>query len=300
MSINSWFELQLSAQDCRYEVRLNGVPIHTDNKAIPVQARFPVNHWLRSGENTLELVLPDIQDPQPDSASVAIGLKLLREQHNLRTELVVCRLAWRRDLQGTGDPFVGSSEAGVFNSKQEMAPDVDGDTQVGRVRARYKAEGLNLHRLVTLNTGLPDWGWQTAVPISINESDHDQLRQLHQSLWRELSSVHVYLRQRRPEPVANLCEERNRELDLAFGYPAGTTRRRLLASLAAALHDPDLSLAPISAHQLGLDPWPNGQLVRLVRADFSPALVFVSSELEYSQAIDFVFRPDPQGWIICR
>ena len=34
------------AAACRYEIRLNAVPIHKDERGLPLDVEFPVNEWM--------------------------------------------------------------------------------------------------------------------------------------------------------------------------------------------------------------------------------------------------------------
>lgn len=296
-----WFELYLSVSDCRHELRCNGIPISFDNAGLPLQASFPLNHSLRTGDNTLELLLPDDPQALPQSAAAIVELRLSREGSQ-RGLLTVSRLCWRRDRLDVGDPLAGSSRPGHYTAEDGLIANPDGEFRVGPVQSSDRAPGRGLHlrQIISFAPGLPAWAYQHASSLDLWTMDERRRRAIHASLFEQIRILHRHLRRGRPEAVADLCEERSRELDQAFYRPAGTTRRRLLAALADAVHDHHQALLPVGPDILAMDPWPNNTLVRLVRSDFSPAIAFVWRDPPMARSFDFVFRRQGRDWVVCR
>lgn len=295
MTETPWFEIYLSICDCRYELRCNGVPICFDDQGLPLQGSFPVNHWLVDGDNMLELLLPDAPGELPESASVLVELRLST------AGIAVSRLSWRRDFLERGEPLLGSSSAGVYQLDEGVLVEIpDGDYRIGAVHSQPWRNGLRLSQTVHFRAGFPVWGYVRAPALGISAMSSPEQDAIHGQLYARISLIHQLLRQGHAEAVADLCNERNSELDQAFHRPAGTTRQRLLAVLADAIGDQTQVLAPVSQDILAMDPWSNNTLVRLVRSDFSPAIAWEWREPAMSRSVDFVFRRSGDDWVICR
>ncbi|WP_298941062.1 hypothetical protein [uncultured Psychromonas sp.] len=96
-----------------------------------------------------------------------------------------------------------------------------------------------------------------------------------------------------------LFVERNKELDIAFGYESGEMERLLRNHISRAINEPTWKLQKVTAKDVGILREENKKMVSLVRAEFSDALGFVTpSNMFYS--LTMKFRRENGKWIITR
>jgi hypothetical protein len=60
------YSLEVNLEGCTYDVRVNDGPVYENTRGFPVVSQFPVNRWLRNGQNELSLRLL----PVPGTASI--------------------------------------------------------------------------------------------------------------------------------------------------------------------------------------------------------------------------------------
>ena len=63
------FKLGIDAGSCRFEVRLNDVPILASDMALPYDVEFPVSEWIVHGPNRLAAVI----EPPPGTGPPRSG-----------------------------------------------------------------------------------------------------------------------------------------------------------------------------------------------------------------------------------
>ena len=101
------------------------------------------------------------------------------------------------------------------------------------------------------------------------------------------------------DSIMPLFTERNKELDIAFGYESGEMERLLREYINKAIDDSNWKLINRTANDVGISFEKNNKIVSLVRSERSNILGFVNqSGLYYSLTIKF--RRENGKWIITR
>jgi hypothetical protein len=107
------FNLRVDIEDCGYIVYVNGGLV-TANMEGSAHEDQPINHWLNSGTNEIELhaYLSD----GPDQCEAKLSLTLKDEDNEKEPEQTALVLAYSAKLAVSGDPPRDSSPAGMFDS----------------------------------------------------------------------------------------------------------------------------------------------------------------------------------------
>jgi hypothetical protein len=50
-----YYTLQVDVAGCAYDIRMNDAPVYENRRGFPMAAEFPVNRWLRNGENRMSV-----------------------------------------------------------------------------------------------------------------------------------------------------------------------------------------------------------------------------------------------------
>jgi hypothetical protein len=91
------FELKLHSFGTRYEVLINGIVAYDNSSSRgQITMKLPVNHWMRSGKNTLELIV------YPSKKGAPIG-----EQSEIKSELYVRNSGAKEEYRIGGFIFNG-------------------------------------------------------------------------------------------------------------------------------------------------------------------------------------------------
>ena len=220
------FTIDLHAAGTRFQLYLNGVLVEGDPSGGQNIYEIPVNHWMRSGKNTLDLtVYPDDEGEDIQSNSVIKALLQVRnfgeqENHALggfvfkgaTYKTAVLDKAYQRDLES----FEIVDSGGIKISELGMIEDAPFDG------ARKYALTLEVP------SNLPLWAFfeSDEVPDLDTMSD-ESYEAITAEMYVILKGIQDHLEQGKVDEVMPLFAERNRETDLAFYKEEGQTEREL-------------------------------------------------------------------------
>jgi hypothetical protein len=220
------FTIDLHAAGTRFQLYLNGVLVEDDSSGGQNTYEIPVNHWMRSGKNTLDLtVYPDDEgeDIQPNSIIKALlQVRNFGEQKNHALGGFVFSGAnykenlldkeYQRDIE----TFITVDVGGITVSELHMIEDTPFDG------ARKYALTLEIP------SNLPSWAFfeSDEVPDFITLNDEDYYT-VSDELYVILRKLQDHLEQGKVDDIMPLFAERNRETDLAFYKEEGQTEREL-------------------------------------------------------------------------
>jgi hypothetical protein len=220
------FTIDLHAAGTRFQLYLNGVLVEGDPSGGQNTYEIPVNHWMRSGENTLDLtVYPDDEGEDIQSNSVIKALLQVRnfgeeQNHTLGGFLfkgvtyktAVLDKAYQRDIES----FEIIEEGGIKVSELGMVE----DAPFGGAR-KY---ALTLE----IPSNIPLWAFFESDELSNSDilSDNDYYA-VSEELYLILRNIQDHLEQGKVDDIMPLFTERNRETDLAFYKEEGQTEREL-------------------------------------------------------------------------
>ena len=210
------FTIDFHATGARYRLYLNGVLIERQGSSQGQNSyEIPVNHWMRSGKNTLDLTVypnEEGEDIPPNSQIKALlQVRNFGEQENYTLggfvfsgasyKEAVLGKAYQREVEN----FTQIETGGISVSELGMIEDSPYDG------ARKYALTLEVP------SNLPLWAFFESdyVPDFMVVTD-EEYGNLRLELYEVLRNIQDHLEQGKVDEIMPLFAERNRETDLAF------------------------------------------------------------------------------------
>lgn len=299
------FTLKLEASNTSHFVRLNGVAIHIEfSDQGQISTVLPINHWMKSGENTLGVdILPSGQG-EPINPNAKVKLELQVRNHGQDEVYTVANLEFEGKYLREGRPTKNSTTPGRLKSGRAFAPDQNGDIAIGTVSATPRAmyEGAMLfERTIDIPSSLPLWAFFDSDELpNYDEMSDDDYYSAMKPIFEEYEKVQNGLANGDADKIMPMFEERNRETDAAFYLKPGTTREKLSAALKAAMANDNRELVEITPEDLTITLEENRKLVSLTRNHTDSAIGFNFKNGEGSENYNLMFRQENGKWILTR
>lgn len=300
--------LRVDIESCQYDLFVNGGLVMRNIAGTPAHEDQPINHFVRSGSNEIE-VLIYVDPDAPDAGEVKVSLVIKDADHDQAPGVTALVLAHKA---GAAEPTAGSTPAGVFDSRRGFEKPADkGDFKVGPAKFRHlpvHRDPLDMvSRTFDVHLPFPEWaffkgekmkqGWEYETKDAL-KAGYAQILPAYVQLASLLEKHDV-------NGFVDACEERSREMDLAFYKTAGETRRRLTEELKTALADPTLKLEPTTPppgkfwrYSVGS----KGNLIALTQGDRGSAVIGFESTngSVYRLGFPVTFRKQGDRFIVTR
>jgi hypothetical protein len=304
------FNLRLDIEHCAHVVYVNGGLVQQNLGQGPVHAEIPVNHWLRSGENVIEVHMFKWQG-EPDECDVKLTLSW-RDASWPRDEPSLTLLRCVHDSKNAPreDPARGSSPAGVFDSQTGRAVD-SGDLRVGvasvvALPGRWAQDHI-LSRRFELALPFQQWAFLRGERHTLEweVEDESQQRPVYVALLAAYQRLYDLLAKGDIEAFLDACEERSSETDAAYYKVPGETRARLRQLLVKAMNSPQLELATLDVEPD--ESWTftvgsQGTVVGLTQGDRASSILRYQAkdETPFSMVFPVWFRKERAGYVVTR
>jgi len=292
------FKLMIHSVGTRYEVLINGVMVHDDDSGGgQITTSLPINHWMRSGENSLKLVVyPDdegipINEKSEVNAEIYVYNDDVEEQqyriggfnfkgvgHIPEPKL----LGYRLDAE----LFKHDDEGEVIAQEVEITEDTVFDGVI-----EYK-------RIINIPNNLPLWAFFNSDDIPNEpELSEEDFWAISAELRDHLKIIQDKIIAGEVDDVMPLFEERNNELDKAFYYSRGVMEAKLRDAFETDI--PQLDMLPITGKSVGYINEYNRKLASVYRSG-KPAISGNYKEGTGSLKFPIMFRKQDGRWIITR
>lgn len=300
------YKISINGSGEKYIVWINGVVVYQEMDASSqITTTLPVNHWMRSGANNIELsIFPSGQDKKPNkNAEIDIRL-LVSSNNNPETEHAITSIVFKGGMVEENKPFGASGPSGRFDSRNNFAADSSGDVVVDDViRESSKNSGgvISGERKVHASSSLPLWSFFNSddLPNIDAMSDAEYYKFLDTLLLYYLK-VQKAIETSQTDTVVSMFEERNRELDSAFYLPPGTTEAKIRKSLKDAAENANLELLILKQEHVSFTIEDNKKLASLTRSGQDPAIILNFKNGAGSQHYPLMFRYQRGQWILTR
>ena len=292
------FTIDLHAEGTRFRLYVNGVLVerlgHSEGQST---YEIPVNHWMRSGKNTLDLIVyPNSkgEDIQPNSIIKALlQVRDFGEQENHTLG---------------GFPFSGANykEAVLDKAYQRDIEDFTmveaGDINISEMTEEHDIhfEGTRAYSLtLEIPSNLPLWAFfeSDEVPDFITLSDEDYYA-VSAELYVIFINIQNHLEQGNVDGIMPLFAERNRETDLAFYKEEGQTERELYSDFTNDI--PTLNLLGLDSDTTTYESENNLKLATNYRADRDNVISGNLKSGPGNLSFPIMFRQQDGKWIITR
>ncbi|VAW64779.1 hypothetical protein MNBD_GAMMA10-3381 [hydrothermal vent metagenome] len=299
-----FYKVYFKAEGVVFIVVVNGIDVYTNDKGGPITLEIPINQFVRSGKNKLELQLHTRGDDNVlslgDSAYIDLEYRLYT---SLDDYVILNKLVYSARNEKQGEPFKSSSNKGQYSIKDhKLIADNSGDYEVSEFQLTVDKENYDnnyLYHIVTMPAPFPEWKFLTGDPIPDPQqfkTKEEMIDGLVGAPFNELKKIHTALSNKDINSIMPLFKERNDEMDKAFYYESGTYEKLLRESFeenykkGRILKDLDINVAMPAVSpgktiiQLGADP--------LIRFHNESKSVFIK--------YDIFFRKEGDKWIITR
>lgn len=277
------FKLGIDAASCRFEVRLNDIPILASDAALPFDVEFPVSEWIVRGPNRLAvLVQPaavwdDDGNERPeleafDAAESALRLTLWVKPNGAprsQRQAITTMQFVAREVDPPMQGHEGSAAGGRLDSRREFRlDDAVGDVLVSELtfeRDDDPPHDVFMFRDIGLRSPFAPWSWLRGDRIEDDDDTRDALVAEYRRVWGLLLA-------RDTAAIEQLQRTKAAEYQAAYYLDAAQLRDAM--PLADLMQSEELRLQPLG-EDVELRVFGDGRLAKLVDEDGDSPVVFV-------------------------
>jgi hypothetical protein len=300
---------KVDIDECGFDVYLNGGLVTSNLEGIAHEEQ-PVNHWVRNGNNEIQLYLYKPAD-QPDKCNVKVVLTVTDIDNDETPPATVLVLAHTAEAAAAGAPFRGSSAPGTFDSHHGFRSSDKGDVRVGPVNLVHLSGNASeihvLSRTFEVPLRFPEWSFFRGDKLKqwFEFESKEARRATYKEILGAYSKVWSLLQKRDVEGFLNACEERSREIDIAYYKTPGETRAGLRKQIESAMNDPKYELTTVEntpgkfwTYNVGS----TGKLIALTQGErASPIFRYqLKGDTPFSLIFPVVFRKEGDKYIVTR
>jgi hypothetical protein len=253
------FSLRLDIERCAHDVYVNGGLITRNLDGTPAHAEYPVNHWLRSGANDIQIFMMKWEG-DPDECDVKAEINWKEERGAAGAAPVkLLTLAHDAKLATPADPAPGSSASGTFDARTgSVTTPSTGDLRVTAASVtRLTGKLAHIHvlsRSFEVSLPFPEWAFfRGEVQMRATDFESKEARRpVYNELFAAYEKLRDMLARRDVDAFLDACEERSREIDIAYYKRPGDTRASLRRDVESALNNPALELATFDRVDKGM------------------------------------------------
>lgn len=304
------YYLKLKMMSCPRIVTFNGVELESDMNGNSNYSEYPINHFIRNGENIIELLLPNLDYFEGDDANQVnceVEIRVRGTQNGSQVDHKVVDVVYAPvDVEKVEQTYLNSMSAGKYNYKDESPSVADGkvfDFEAGAVKEGKKYPGgfdLTLERKFTAEVPFPEWGFFRAEKIAGLLETDEEFYALEAEILPLVHKMQKLYADQNLKEILNLTELRSREIDQAFYKADGTTQKDLEESIKHVF-DSKFPLSPVSEDNLQLLLSNDGKLVTMVDAGNMRGTIFFKDTINTGfTAYTFYWMKKDGKFIIAR
>ena len=293
------FKLMIHSVGTRYDVLLNGVMIYDDASGNgQITTSLPINHWMRSGENSLKLVVYPDDEGIPINEKSEVNAEIY--VHNDEMEEQQYRIGGF-NFKGLG--HIPESDLLEYRLETELFKhDEEGEVIAQNIEITEDTffEGvIEYKQILTIPNNLPLWAFFSSDDLP-NEPDlsEEEFWELSAELRDHLKTIQDKIIAGNIDDIMPLFEERNNELDKAFYYSNGVMEAKLRDSFEVDF--PQLNMLEIEGRDVAYGNENNLKLAAILRTENGAAMVGNFIDSQGSIEFPIMFRKQDGKWIITR
>jgi hypothetical protein len=291
------FTIDFHGAGTRYQLYLNGVLVEGNSSGAQSTFDIPVNHWMRSGKNTLDLTV--YPNDEGEDISFKSDIKALLQVRNygerenftlggfsfdgLKYKNAVLDKTYQRDIEN----FEIVEAGGITVSEMTEEHDIH-------------FEGTRAYSLtLEVPSNLPLWEFFESDEIpNFTKISGGEIEVLRAELYKKLRNVQDHLEQGKVDEIMPLFAERNRETDLAFYKEKGQTERELHSDFINDI--PTLNMITLDSNSTGYESEQNLKLTSGFRNGRKNAISGNLKSGPGNLSFPIMFRQEDGEWIITR
>jgi len=299
------FSVKINTFGVKYILKINGITLLRETSSDgQLTTTLPVNHWMKSGDNTMEVEIRPPAKGALYNPSAKLEFELLINEN--RTPHAVFSIAniLISGSSANDNQTLLSSASGKYDSADNFNPSKNGDVVVSDILVdkieKYEG-GLIFKRNLNVISSLPLWSFFNSddIPDYDSMSDEDYYKELD-TLLKEYLKVQEAIENNTVSNVIDMFDERNSETDTAFYLSPGETKQGIFESLEAVANDDGIELLPLTRKKVIFTIEKNRKLVRLSRKGVKAAIALNFKDGSGSQRYEMYFRIEDGKWILTR
>ena len=307
--------IALDMQQTARVVVVNGIEIEADFEGGSNQTTYPINHWIKNGENTVEIVYGPkdfMQSLMDENSTNKVSILVRGTVGDKKVEYVVTILEYTPVYsENESDLYKNSSPAGAFAFGVDGSVTLDAagkDAVVGDVKVlgdyTYGVsgeEGGRISRTFTANVPFPEWAFLSAEKIFEFPSSSEKYQTLKAQVWPELMKLWDMADKKDIDGLLKAFEFRSKELDQAFYYQPGFMISEIESGLKRIIYKEKLPLDRVNNKQMQMAVHYNERLVKIVNAGSgNGSIMFYHKESDSNTFYDVEWIKKDGQWIIGR
>jgi hypothetical protein len=304
------FDVRLDIEGCPHDVYVNGGLVERNLAPNAAHIEYQINHYLRSGSNELEVQLIRMSD-EPVECDVKVALRWRDESAPADvTPVTLLTLVHDAKTAPANDATLGSSPSGTFDPMTGL-PREGGALHVSAATLAPLAPAAEsvrvLRRSFELPLSFPEWAYLRSDRMTLEHEFQNEQQQTvaYEALLARYNELHALLEKGDLDAFIDACEERSREIDIAYYKAPGSTRRALDRDLKKAMADQDFELADL--YRKPGKPWgyfvgSQGTLAMLYQG-FRASTIFryqMKDGTAFSLVFPVMFRKEGSKFIVTR
>ena len=298
-----YFELKVESKNLEAHVLVNGVDVYSGFERFETNITTPINPWLAPDKNDFSIMFRSFGENGIYSDNFYANVELLVSNDNSKKKYTVLTMHLNNKMLEKG--YVPSLQMGEvrLSSINSFTKDNKGDVFISKEVLDLKngADFSRLNRSISMKINIPKWKFFDSDEVPIYKTENPkELEKYKQELLKEYLKVKNAIANNDADSVLSMFAERDREYDAAFFYEPGTTERKIAAALKNAAVDKDAELLNLAPEYVGFYTYVNPHLTKLIRSDYSPAIVQNFKKAQGSQSFDLIFRYKDGKWILTR
>lgn len=234
------YYVKLNMQGCPRVIAINGVEIEADLDGTSNFSEYPINHWIRNGQNQIELLIGSdeyMKDAIGALSRCALEVRVKGRSNGEEVDHLVTDLVMSTDFsQSAEQRFDQSLAAGQYkigNDGELEAASSNADVAISQIEILpdYFGEGgFTAKRDFEAKVPFPEWAFFDGEKIFSYPMTDESYDQMEAELWPKVLELRELFDKRALDKLLPMFEMRSREYDQAYYFEEGKTLQGLKES----------------------------------------------------------------------
>ena len=306
-----YYYAKVNMNNCPRAIAINGFEIERDldgeGKLIN---EYPINPYIREGENTLELIFPNeefMKDVSTFDSKCNVSIWVKGTANKKDINLKITDLDYLLDFSLSSKArFSNSEKSGTYKynlNANSLETTSSGNVIIGDISLEnelFEGAGDRLQRTFTAHVPFPQWKFFSAERIFEYPMTDEKFFNMENEVWPLVQSIWDLFDKKDVEGVLFLFAERSAEYDLAFYREKGETLRLLRESIQSN-YDEGYPLNRLDLENMQLNVAYNEKLVTMQNAGTGNGTVmFYYQEADMNIFYDVYWMKIDGKWVIGR
>lgn len=299
-----FYTIKIDNVNTKVIVNLNGEEIFMTVSYYHTKLELPVNQWITSGENKLEVILTAYEDinytisPKAES-SISLQVKEFGDFDS--KPLTLSQVVYH------GGNTTKSTQEGNYDFNSSIQTGTVSVSQLAKSnfsqRQGRKVNGLTLIQKINLRTPFPRWKFlnsQNIIEENYYDLDDDAYYKLRprediEALYQIHQEIYDALQKKDIDSIIDLFDERNDEMDIAMYKEKGYFKDRMYKALSKSANDESMEMLKPDRAKDFFYISEGGKTIY-----FNKFILFNKKDGSMNTRYDLLFRKEGNKWVLTR